>query len=88
MKPSRVVSLDMDFVRKAVHAELAHRQYKSTRRHARPARTAQYMGISLATLWRWSASRENFPKPRKIGPRATVWDLNEIDAWLDAQHSK
>lgn len=58
------------------------------RRNARPTFAAQYLGIAVSTLWRWTAERHDFPKPRKIGPRATVWDLNEIDAWLDAQQSK
>lgn len=58
------------------------------RRYARPTGTAQYLGVSLATIWRWNAERDDFPRPRKLGPRATVWDLNEIDAWLDAQQSK
>jgi len=62
--------------------ELARRQ---ERRNARPTGTAQYLGVSLATLWRWHAERPDFPRSRKIGPRATVWDLNEIDAWLAEQ---
>jgi predicted DNA-binding transcriptional regulator AlpA len=60
-------------------------QRQQERRNARPTGTAQYLGISLASLWRWHADRPDFPRARKIGPRATVWDLNEIDAWLDAQ---
>ena len=72
-------------LKQAVSDEIARHK---GRRYARPTGTAQYLGVSLATVWRWSSSRGDFPRPRKIGPRATVWDLNEIDAWLDAQQAK
>ena len=51
----------------------------------RPKAAAEFLGIGVSTLWRWHAERPDFPRARKIGPRATVWDLNEIDAWLNAQ---
>ena len=58
------------------------------RRNARPAAAAHYLAVSRATLWRWCKERPNFPKPRKHGPRVTCWDLNELDAWLDAEQSR
>ncbi|MBN8759495.1 MULTISPECIES: helix-turn-helix transcriptional regulator [Pseudomonadota] len=75
-------TIPLPALKQAVAEELARRQ---ERRNARPTGTAQYLGVSLATLWRWHAERPDFPRARKIGPRATVWDLNEIDAWLNAQ---
>ena len=39
---------------------------------------------SAATIWRWSA-KGVFPKPFKLGPNVTVWDLDEVEAWLDRQ---
>ena len=72
-------------LKQAVAEELARRQ---DRRYARPTEAARYLGISLATLWRWVKERPGFPAPRKHGPRCTCWDLNEVDAWLDAQQSQ
>lgn len=77
-------AVSLPALKQAVADELARRK---ERRYARPTGTAQYLGVSLATIWRWNAERDDFPRPRKLGPRATVWDLNEIDAWLDAQQS-
>ena len=57
-------------------------------RWARVKEICDLYRISPATWWRWSAEREGCPKPRKHGPRVTVWNLNEIDAWLDAQQPK
>lgn len=54
-------------------------------RWARLKEICDHYRFSPATWWRWNAEREGCPKPRKHGPRVTVWDLNEIDAWLDAQ---
>jgi prophage regulatory protein len=36
---------------------------------------------SAATIWRW-VKQGTFPAPFKIGPNVTVWDLDEIDAFL------
>ena len=36
---------------------------------------------SPATIWRW-VKQGTFPAPFKIGPNVTVWDLDEIDAFL------
>jgi len=55
---------------------------------ARPSQAAQILGIGESTLWRWAQQRPDFPKPRKLGPRTTVWDVPELIAWRDAQASK
>lgn len=54
----------------------------------RPTQAAEFLGISLATLWRWLAERPDFPRSRKIGPRTTVFDLAELSQWRDAQQSR
>lgn len=51
----------------------------------RPTQAAEYLGISLATLWRWLGERPDFPRSRKIGPRTTVWDMAELEQWRNAQ---
>jgi predicted DNA-binding transcriptional regulator AlpA len=48
------------------------------------ATTASSKGLvpaSPATIWRWVAAG-TFPKPFKLGPNTTVFDLDQVDAWL------
>lgn len=40
--------------------------------------------ISPATIWRKVAA-DQFPKPIKLGPRLTAWDLADVQAWLQKQ---
>lgn len=40
--------------------------------------------VSPATVWRWVAAGK-FPVPFKLGPNTTVFDLDQVDAWLVAQ---
>jgi prophage regulatory protein len=40
--------------------------------------------ISPATIWRKVANDE-FPKPIKLGPKLTAWDVQEVESWLAAQ---
>ena len=39
---------------------------------------------SPATVWRWVAEGR-FPKPFKLGPNTTVWDLDQVEAFLAQQ---
>lgn len=50
----------------------------------RPAAAAEFLGISRATLWRWVVERHDFPRPRHLSARCTVFDLAELIAWRDA----
>lgn len=43
-------------------------------------------GLSRASLYRLGACNQ-FPKPVKIGIRASGWRLSEIQAWLDSRES-
>ena len=40
--------------------------------------------ISPATWWRWIAEGKA-PKGFKLGPNTTVWDLDEVEAFLAQQ---
>lgn len=40
--------------------------------------------VSPATIWRW-VSQGKFPKPFKLGPNTTVFDLDQVDAHLAQQ---
>jgi prophage regulatory protein len=54
----------------------------------RPKHAAEYLGVGVSTLWRWAAERHDFPKPRKLSGRVTVFDGEELRAWRDAQTAK
>lgn len=51
----------------------------------RPKHAAEFLGIGRATLWRWIQERADFPKPRRLSTRCTVFDMGELAAWRDAQ---
>lgn len=51
----------------------------------RPAQAAALLGIGRATLWRWSRDRPDFPRPRRLSARCTVFDRAELTAWRDLQ---
>ena len=62
---------------------------------------ASSLGISVATVWRWSkqsqltidnAMNNNqeipanlFPIPKKLSKKVTVWNVKEIQEWNDKQ---
>ncbi len=51
----------------------------------RPKQAAEFLGVGVATLWRWIKERHDFPKPRRLSPRCTVFDSGELVAWRDKQ---
>jgi len=36
--------------------------------------------VSPTTIYRWIKS-QGFPKPTKLSPSCSVWDLAEVEAW-------
>lgn len=52
---------------------------------ARPKEAADLLGVSASTIWKWIRERPDFPKPRKLSSRCTVFDVAELVAWRDAQ---
>ena len=57
-------------------------------RLVRGHKVCQIFDISKATLWRWSQSLDNFPKPIKIGGRAVAYDMAEIEAFIEGRKAK
>lgn len=57
----------------------------STSQSARPKEASYLLGVSIQTFWRWAKYRPDFPKPRKLSSRCTVFDVAELLAWRDAQ---
>jgi prophage regulatory protein len=43
--------------------------------------------VSPATVWRWVRGGQ-FPKPFKLGNRVTVWNLAEVDAFIEQGAAK
>jgi predicted DNA-binding transcriptional regulator AlpA len=55
---------------------------------------ASVLGISIATVWRWSkqsqiainsASTKNFPMPKKLSTKVTIWNAKAIQEWNEKQ---
>lgn len=51
----------------------------------RPKQAAEFLGIGIATFWRWASTRPDFPTPRHLSARCTVFDAAELRTWRDAQ---
>lgn len=62
--------------------------HSNTGQSLRPKQGAEFLGVGLATFWRWARTRPDFPRPRNLSPRCTVFDAEELKAWRDAQASK
>lgn len=43
--------------------------------------------FSKATLWR-KVRNGTFPKPFKLSEKVTVWQVSDIEEWLEKLHSK
>ncbi len=54
-------------------------------RYIRPKAAAAKLHIGLSTLWAWSSARHDFPKPVRLSARCTLFDENELEAWVQAQ---
>jgi len=53
--------------------------------HITAKETAARLGVHECTLWRWRKTRDDFPKPKKLGPNTVRFKASEIDAWLADQ---
>ena len=53
--------------------------------YERAKATAQHLKISVSTLWHWSKTRHDCPRPVKAGERVTLFDLAAINEWLRQQ---
>lgn len=52
------------------------------KRILRPKEVADYLAISMATLWRLNKEKD-FPKKIQLSARAVGWDSSAIDMWLE-----
>ena len=51
----------------------------------RPKQGAEFLGVGIATFWRWARTRPDFPQPIHLSARCTVFDASALKAWRDAQ---
>ena len=52
----------------------------------RPVQARALLGnIANTTLWRWVRENDQFPRPIRLSPRVTVFNLHELIAWRDKQ---
>ena len=51
----------------------------------RPTQAAELLGVGRATVFRWMKMRPDFPKPRNLSSRCTVFDMDELIQWRDGQ---
>ena len=46
---------------------------------------ARMLNISPSTVTRWSKTNSNFPEPFPLGPNKVVWDVREIENYINEQ---
>ena len=46
---------------------------------------ARMLNISPSTVTRWSKPNSNFPEPFPLGPNKVVWDVREIENYINEQ---
>lgn len=46
----------------------------------RVRRMGEIYGVSVATIWRWSNTDPQFPRPVKVSPGVTGWPAKEVEA--------
>jgi len=56
----------------------------TTRRLARMAQLEQYCGCNRSSVYRWQKSR-CFPQPFLKSATNSVYDLDEVDRWIESQ---
>jgi predicted DNA-binding transcriptional regulator AlpA len=59
----------------------------NTQRNLRPPGAASYLGLSASTLAKMRL-RGDGPRYSKAGPRIVVYDVHDLDDWLDARKRK
>ena len=54
-------------------------------KYARAKTIAKMLDIGLSTLWQM-VKENRLPKPVKLSPRVTLWDVDEVLAFVDSQN--
>lgn len=51
-------------------------------KYMRAAGVCKTYQIAKSTLWNWVATREDFPRPIKAGPRVTLFDVQALERFI------
>ncbi|ARK90048.1 MULTISPECIES: helix-turn-helix transcriptional regulator [Burkholderia] len=54
----------------------------------RPRKAAEFIGVGLSTFWRYTKTREDFPKGVPLARNVTVFFEDELRTWLNNQADK
>ena len=46
---------------------------------------AKRFAVNRVTVWAWAKTDPSFPRPVKLSPGCTRWNLAEIEAWEAAR---
>ena len=57
---------------------------QETRKLTRIKGVSAQTGIAVSTIWKYVKLKQ-FPKPKKLSIRVTVWLSDDINEWIDAQ---
>lgn len=57
----------------------------NTKRIIRQKEVSEKLGLSKATIWTYVRTRDDFPKPIRLGTNSVGWLESEIDAFIDAR---
>ncbi len=49
---------------------------------------ARMLNISPSTVTRWSKTHSHFPEPFPLGPNKVVWDVREIENYINEQKKR
>jgi prophage regulatory protein len=49
------------------------------------SQVAKRYGVSRQTVWRWANSDNTLPKPIKLSPGCTRWNLRDLENWEAAK---
>ena len=59
-------------------------QQQAERRLAKMAQIEKYVGCNRSSVYRWQKFR-GFPKPFLKSATSSVYDLDEVDRWIESQ---
>jgi prophage regulatory protein len=66
---------------------MTHREAPPIRRSIRRTQLREMVPLADSTIWEME-QRGEFPLRFALSPRCVVWDLAEVEAWLQARRSR
>lgn len=57
----------------------------NTKRIIRQKEVCDKLGLSKATVWLYVRTRDDFPKPIRLGANSVGWIESELDSFIDAR---